>query len=147
MFLLHQNDFDVILEKFPSISLSMGKIVSKRLRETLTKAANIPRAKLDASSQGPSGSLKDTQLIDLITFCESNSLTGQLILSRNNQKGVFNYDSGELITVSMGDLRDDKALDEMLYWEEGTFEIKAKPLTLDQKRKFKWKRIRKLSIS
>jgi CRP-like cAMP-binding protein len=135
MFLLHKNDFDVILEKFPSISLSMGKIVSKRLRETLTKAASIPKAKLDAGSQGPSGSLKDTQLIDLITFCESNSLTGQLILKRNDQKGVFNYESGELITVAVGELQDDKALDEMLYWEEGTFEIKAKPLTLDQKKK------------
>jgi CRP-like cAMP-binding protein/CheY-like chemotaxis protein len=135
MFLLHKNDFDVILEKFPSISLSMGKVVSKRLRETLTKAFSIPKAKLDTGTQGPSGSLKDTQLIDLITFCESNSLTGQLILEKNDRKGIFNYESGELIAVSVGELQDDKALDEMLYWEEGTFEIKAKPLTLDQKKK------------
>jgi CRP-like cAMP-binding protein len=135
MFVLHKNDFDVILEKFPSISLSMGKIVSKRLRETLTKAANLPKAKLDSGAQGPSGSLKDTQLIDLITFCENNSLTGQLILTKNGQKGIFDYESGELISVVVGDLHDDKALDEMLYWEDGNFEIKAKPLTLEQKKK------------
>ena len=135
MFLLHQKDFDVILEKFPSISLSMGKIVSKRLRETLAKAMNIPKPRPDAVSQGPTGSLKDTQLIDLITFCENNSLTGQLILQKNDQKGIFNYDSGELASVTLGNLRDDKALDEMLYWDEGTFEIKAKPLTLEQKKK------------
>ena len=135
MFLLHKNDFDVILEKFPSISLSMGKVVSKRLRETLTKAMNIPKPRPESVSQGPTGSLKETQLIDLITFCESNSLTGQLILQKNDQKGIFNYESGELASVVLGDLHDDKALDEMLYWDDGTFEIKARPLTLEQKKK------------
>jgi CRP-like cAMP-binding protein len=135
MFLLHKNDFDVILEKFPSISLGIGKMMSKRLRETLTKAANLPKLKPEAVSQGPKGLLKDTQLIDLITFCESNSLTGQLILQKNDQKGIFNYESGELATVALGELRDDKALDEMLYWDDGTFEIIARPLTLEQKKK------------
>jgi len=66
MFLLVQKDFDVILEKFPSISLSMSKVVSKRLRETLSKASVLPRKAV--KDAGPSGSLSETPLIDLINF-------------------------------------------------------------------------------
>ncbi len=135
MFLLHKNDFDVILEKFPSISLSMGKIVSKRLRETLSKAAEMPRAKGAEGVTGPSGSLKDRPLIDLITFCESNSLTGNLIIEKGDRKGIFEYASGELLGVKLGDLRDDQALDEMLNWTDGKFEIVTKPLSLEEKEK------------
>jgi CRP-like cAMP-binding protein/CheY-like chemotaxis protein len=132
MFLLEQKDFDVILEKFPSISLSMGKIVSKRLREMLSKASQLPRKAVKEA--GPAGSLGDTPLIDLIHFCESNSLTGTLSITKENETGIFTYESGELVSVKLADKPDDTALDEMLHWEEGTFEIKSKPLTLDIKK-------------
>ena len=42
MFMLNKDDFTVILEKFPSITLSMAKIVSTRLRETQSKALQMP---------------------------------------------------------------------------------------------------------
>lgn len=132
MFLLYKNDFDVILEKFPSISLSMGKIVSKRLRETLSKAADMPRVSKPKDVTGPSGSLKDRALIDLITFCEENSLTGNLYLRKGDQEGIFEYASGELLKVNLGDKVDDEALDEMLGWSDGSFEIKSKPLSLEK---------------
>ena len=77
MFLLHKNDFDVILERFPSISLSMGKIVSKRLRETLSKATTMPPPG-SVKDPGLKGSLSEKPLVDLISFCESNSLTGTI---------------------------------------------------------------------
>jgi CRP-like cAMP-binding protein/galactitol-specific phosphotransferase system IIB component len=129
MFLLMQKDFDVILEKFPSISLSMSKVVSKRLRETLSKASQLPRNAV--RDTGPSGSLSETPLIDLINFCESNSLTGTLTITHNSNAGVFTYSKGEVISIKMDDKSDDSALDEMLKWQEGKFEIKSKPLTLD----------------
>jgi CheY-like chemotaxis protein len=129
MFLLMQKDFDVILEKFPSISLSMSKVVSKRLRETLSKASQMPRNAV--RDTGPSGSLSETPLIDLINFCESNSLTGTLTITHNGKAGVFTYSKGEVISIKMDDKSDDSALDEMLKWQEGKFEIKSKPLTLD----------------
>ena len=132
MFLLVQKDFDVILEKFPSISLSMGKVVSKRLRETLNKALQMPSK--TAIEAGPSGSLSETPLVDLINFCESNSLTGTLKIVNDGQEGIFTYHSGELVSVKLGDITDDKALDEMLHWEDGKFEIKSKPLTLEAKK-------------
>jgi len=148
MFLLYQNDFDVILERFPSISLSMGKIVSKRLRETLSKAANLPKdAKLDAKDSGPSGSLEDNSLVELISFCESNSLTGELNILRGSDKGIFEYEKGELLKVTLGGITDDKALDTMLHWEEGDFEIKPKPLSIAKKeREAKESEVKKILI-
>ena len=134
MFLLYKNDFDVILEKFPSISLSMGKIVSKRLRETLSKAASSSKETV-VMDTGPKGSLKDKGLVDLVQFCEGNSLTGTLTIKSNNKTGIFNYSSGELLSVELGDLKDDKALDEMLTWTEGEFEINSKPLAMEEAKK------------
>lgn len=134
MFLLHQNDFDVILERFPSISLSMGKIVSKRLRDTLSKASTLPKeTRLDTKDSGPSGSLKDNSLIELISFCESNSLTGELVINHNSEKGVIQYEKGELLGVNLGGIKDDQALDKMMRWEEGNFKILPKPLSFDKK--------------
>ena len=139
MFLLHKNDFDVILEKYPSISLSMGKIVSKRLRETLKKASQLPHKaeKIEATKDGPSGSLKDVSLVDLISFCEANSLTGSMSIRNGDQKGKFEFESGQLMSVELGDTKDDSALDAMLAWEDGVFQISVRPLTLKKEGKGK----------
>ncbi|MCK4560129.1 MAG: cyclic nucleotide-binding domain-containing protein [Calditrichia bacterium] len=144
MFLLVQKDFDVILEKFPSISLSMSKVVSKRLRETLSKASVLPRKAV--KDAGPSGSLSETPLIDLINFCESNSLTGTLTITNEGKEGVFTYSRGEVISIKMDDKSDDSALDEMLKWEDGKFEIKSKPLTLDAKKEAESKDTKEILI-
>jgi len=145
MFLLYKDDFDVILERFPSISLSMGKIVSRRLRETLSKAAKLPQAK-ELSETGLSGTLDDKTIVDLINFCESNSLTGILTLVKDNEKGIFEYKNGEVVSVQLGGLRDDAALDTLLGWKEGKFEIKVKPLTLEVKEKGFSKEIKEILI-
>ena len=130
MFLLYKDDFDVILERFPSISLSMGKIVSKRLRETLTKATSMP-ASGPVKETGLKGNLKDKPIVALISFCESNSLTGTLTLKKDGEEGVFTWQRGEVVGVKLGNKKDDSALDDLLAWLEGEFEIKSKPLTLD----------------
>ncbi len=137
-FVLYKNDFDVILERFPSISLSMGKIVSQRLRDTLKKAASKkPSSERTGASSGgtagPSGTLKEMALVDLINFCESNSLTGEMLLKRGNETGIFSFERGVLLNVKLGESKEDEALDTMLGWDEGNFEIKVKPLTLSKK--------------
>ncbi len=138
MFVLYKNDFDVILERYPSISLSMGKIVSQRLRETLKKAAEMPKGKAletKGDGGGPSGSLKDISIVDLISFCEANSLTGTMKVKNADQVGRFEFERGQLTKVQLGDVKDDRALDTMLGWKEGHFEISVKPLTLDSEEK------------
>jgi CRP-like cAMP-binding protein len=136
MFMLYKNDFDVILEKYPSISLSMGKIVSKRLSETLKKTSQLSEqtGKLDASKEGPSGLLSEVPLLDLISFCEENSLTGEMTLTHSGKTGEFEFNNGQLTGVKLEALKDDAALDTMLSWAEGNFKIHVKPLTLNQEK-------------
>jgi CheY-like chemotaxis protein len=86
------------------------------------------------AGSGPSGSLKDMSLVDLISFCESNSLTGSMKLSSAGQTGNFQFERGQLISVNMGDIKDDEALDTMLGWEDGAFEITVVPLTLGKEK-------------
>lgn len=132
MFSLHKNDFDVILEKFPSISISMGKIMSQRLRDTLAKASKLPTVtKIETTQHGPKGSLKDVPLVDLIRFCESNSITGTVKVQKDDQTGKLEFKAGQLQRVSLGDLSEDQALDTMLNWNEGTFAIDLRPLKLE----------------
>ncbi len=132
MFALHKNDFDVILEKFPSISISIGKIMSQRLRETLAKASHLPNVnKIETGQQGPRGSLKDVPLVDLIRFCESNSLTGTVKLDKDGEQGQLEFRAGQLQKVNLGNLSEDQALDTMINWTDGNFEIELKPLKLD----------------
>ncbi len=132
MFSLHKNDFDVILEKFPSISISIGKIMSQRLRDTLAKASKLPSvSKIETTQHGPRGNLKDVPLVDLIRFCESNSITGTVNLEYDGQKGSLEFKAGQLQKVNLGDLSEDKALDTMLNWTEGDFAIDLRPLKID----------------
>jgi CRP-like cAMP-binding protein/CheY-like chemotaxis protein len=134
MFILQKNDFDVILEKFPSISLSMGKIVSKRLRDILKKASQMPSARQleSAGGQGPSGNLKEIPLVDLISFAESNSMNSTLKIKHDGKTGIFKFETGVLVSVSLGEMKDDQALDTMLNWTEGEFGFEIKPLELQR---------------
>lgn len=132
MFSLHKNDFDVILEKFPSISISIGKIMSQRLRDTLAKASKLPKVtKIETTQHGPRGSLSDVPLVDLIRFCESNSITGTLHVENDGRKGSLEFKAGQLQKVTMDDLSEDQAMDTMLNWKEGIFAIDLRPLKLD----------------
>lgn len=129
MFILNKEDFDLIVERFPSITISMGKIMSQRLRDTLQKAAKKTPEKV---ATGIKGSLAEKSLVDIFKFCESNSLNGKVIVQSGNQKGIVYYKKGILQKVELGNLRDDEALDILMGWEEGTFVVEPDPLRLDQ---------------
>ncbi|MCB0834364.1 MAG: cyclic nucleotide-binding domain-containing protein [Bacteroidetes bacterium] len=129
-FILDKDDFDVILEKYPSISIAMSKIMSQRLRET--NAVVSEKAKeMKSTPAGPSGNLKDRHIMEVIAFCESNSLTGDLEVTSGGDKAVIAYDKGVLQNIKLRDLNDDEALDLMMGWEEGSFVIKPKIISFD----------------
>jgi CRP-like cAMP-binding protein len=67
LFSLTKDDFDIILEKFPSISLSLGKIMSQRLRQTLNKASQMSSGNA-AQISGPKGNLSQKTIMDLFVF-------------------------------------------------------------------------------
>lgn len=130
-FVLFKNEFDVILERYPSIALSMTKIVSKRLRDTNVKASNMPNAEdIKSAGAGPSGSIKEIGFVELIAFCEANSLTGSMKLTNGDQVGYMEFLRGQIDSVKLGGVKEDQALDSLLSWEDGKFAITVKPLTL-----------------
>lgn len=129
MFILGKPDFDIIIDKFPAVALSMSKIMSQRLRETNQKAA--------AAQSGPSGissvegSLSEKKIADILKFCESNSLNGRVVVDSNGQTGEFHYEKGELQKVVLESFPEDKALDTMLNWESGKFKIEPRPIKME----------------
>lgn len=84
------------------------------------------------SSGRPFGHLKDRSLLDLIAFCESNSLTGELILASPGHKGCVRFNKGELLDILLDGKSDDEAIDAMRSWKDGTFEIVQKMITLTE---------------
>jgi CRP-like cAMP-binding protein len=131
LFSLTKDDFDIILEKFPSISLSLGKIMSQRLRQTLNKASQMSSGNA-AQISGPKGNLSQKTIMDLFVFCEENSLTGDLIvINQDNIKATVKYKKGNMMRVEMEGRGDTDALDELLTWTDGRFEIKPTKLAFD----------------
>ncbi len=129
MFILNKTDFDLIVERFPSITLSMGKIMSQRLSDTLRQAA---RSGSEQVAGAVRGSLQERKLIDILKFCESNSLNGKVIVKSEDEVGLIYYKKGILQKVELGDLKDDEALDILIGWNEGEFAVEPDPLRLDQ---------------
>lgn len=131
-FVLDKDDFDVILEKYPSISIAMSKIMSQRLRETNAVVSEKAKQAKSVSPAGPSGSLKDKHITEILAFCEENSLTGTVELQHAGENAVITYEKGVLQQVKYKDLTDAEAIDIMMGWEDGQFVIKPKIMTFDE---------------
>jgi CRP-like cAMP-binding protein/CheY-like chemotaxis protein len=128
MFILNKADFDAMVERFPSISLSLGKIMSQRLRDTLQKAAKTKEGPVSSKIEGK---LAEKSLVEILKFCESNSLNGKIIVESDTDRGLIYYAKGELQKVELNKLKDDEALDTMLNWSSGKFVIEPDPLRFD----------------
>lgn len=130
-FVLEKDDFDIILEKYPSISIAMSKIMSQRLRDTNAVVSEKAKQIKSAAPAGPSGSLKDKHITEVIGFCESNSLTGTLEVTHNGDTAIITYDKGVLQNIKLKSYNDDEALDQMMSWEDGQFVIKPKIIAFE----------------
>ena len=127
MFILGKPDFDVIIGKFPSVALSMSKIMSQRLRETNKKAAAAQSGSISAVE----GSLSEKSMAEILKFCETNSLNGKVVVNNNGKTGEFHYEKGELQKVVLESLPEDRALDTMLKWDSGNFKIEPRPMKME----------------
>lgn len=134
-FVLEKEDFDVILEKYPSISIAMSKIMSQRLRETNAVVSEKAKQMKSSVPAGPSGNLRDKHLTEVLGFCEENSLTGTVEIRHGGDTAVITYEKGILSQVRLRDLSDDEAIDLMMGWEEGEFVIKPKIMTFEEETK------------
>ncbi len=134
-FVLEKDDFDVILEKYPSISIAMSKIMSQRLRDTNAVVSEKAKQIKTAAPAGPSGNLKDKHITEVIGFCESNSLTGTLEVTHDGDTAIITYDKGVLQNIKLKNFNDDEALDQMMSWEDGQFVIKPKIISFEGEQK------------
>ena len=127
MLLLEKADFDCVIENYPSISLSLSKTISQRLRNTLRQAAE-KGGRITAVE----GDLRDKPMAEILKFCEKNKLNGTLTLTQNGRTGHFFYEGGALQNVSLEDLSEDESLDIMLNWQEGRFSIEPRVIRADE---------------
>ncbi len=127
MLLLEKADFDNVIQNYPSITLSLGKIISQRLRNTLRQAAE-KGGRITAVE----GDLSEKSMADILRFCERNKFNGTLTLTQNGRVGQFFYEGGALQNVSLEDLSEDEALDILLNWQEGRFSIEPRVIHADE---------------
>jgi hypothetical protein len=61
--------------------------------------------------------------MDVLKFCEENSLTGRLILDHNDKKAEIKFLKGNVNKVEMNGLGDADAMDALTTWNDGRFRI------------------------
>lgn len=127
---LSKIDFDQLIINNPSINISLSHMLSQRL-----KSSNIKRAQAESVFQAkikPTGNLEEHALIEVLKFCEQNSLSGLLKLNNTEDHAELVFIKGQLQKATFKELSDDEAMDEILKWEQGSFEIEPSILNLDQ---------------
>jgi CRP-like cAMP-binding protein len=118
---LDKSGFEQLLEEDPKISISISNMLSQRLME-----ANLQRAASEQFYQSkisPSGSLIDFPVMQVLKFCEENSLTGRLYLHHELEKAEIVFVKGNVQKVRMDNLSEADAMDTLTQWEDGRFKI------------------------
>jgi CRP-like cAMP-binding protein len=127
---LDKAGFDRLLELNPSMVRSLSNMLSQRL-----KSANLMRAEAEKfykSRMTPSGNLKEVPLIEILKFCEHNSLSGLLHLTYKNQEAKLKFLKGQIQTIGYKGLPESEALDELMSWQEGEFIIEPAMFVLEE---------------
>jgi DNA-binding response OmpR family regulator len=70
-----------------------------------------------------SGSLAEASVFSLIDFFYVNRWSGKARVTSGKKQGVVWFEDGEPAVTQLGQKRDWTALEEMLSWKEGTFEL------------------------
>ena len=127
---LDKAGFDHILEEDPKVSIAISHMLSQRLMQ-----ANLQRAASEQFYQSkisPSGSIEDYDIMEILKFCEENSLTGKLILIRDDKSANISFLKGVVQKVVMGDLSDAEAMDVLTQWKDGRFKIEPSLFKMDE---------------
>jgi CRP-like cAMP-binding protein len=135
MLILHKNEFDKIVERFPLIQMQISTIMSKRLRKNLSKAMEMSKnaASKKIVQKSASGTLStDKAIPDIMGFCDQKALTGDIQIVNGNKKAIISYNGGQIMYVHCGLKKDDEALDEILAWEHGTFSIVPREISFKE---------------
>jgi CRP-like cAMP-binding protein len=124
---INKTDFDRLILENRDLTLSMTHLLADRL-----KNANLQRLETEKYYHHkftPSGSLADVPVLELLTFCEQNTLTGKLEIKSAGQTADVFFRKGVLRDIEYKDLAEYEALDAIIRWTEGEFSIH--PSTLE----------------
>ena len=122
--------FEKLLEEDPTISISISHMLSQRLMQ-----ANLQRVAAEQfykSKISPSGSLRDHPIMEILKFCEENSLTGRLYLEHHVDKAEILFLKGNVQRILLKDLGDAEAMDTITQWEDGKFKIEPSLFSLEE---------------
>jgi len=96
--------------------------VLEEIRQALNDAEE--RKRLTAlMPQKHSGSLKESSVYSLVDFFIVNRLNGKIKITSGPSSGVLEFKQGEIVESDAGKGNTWVALEEMLTWKEGTFEM------------------------
>ncbi len=126
---LSKNEFDQLIINNPTITISISHMLSQRLNN-----ANIQRAEVESiyqSKMKPTGTLEDFPVFEVLKFCEQNSLTGLLNINNEKNHAELIFEKGQLQQVKFNKLVDDKAMDEILGWQQGFFQIEPSIMKIE----------------
>jgi len=127
---LSKKDFDLLILNHPSITLSLTHMLSQRLNMA-NRAREFSERNLKQQIY-PSGNLNDINVIKLLKFAEDNSLTGKIILNHAHRSAFFQYEKGQLSKLDYEGKNEDEAMDELLSWKSGSFQIEPSLYQVDE---------------
>jgi hypothetical protein len=130
---LSKEDFQTLLNRNAAMYIPISYVLSQRLKDgnekRITEEAELKQR------YTPSGALSENSIIDILKYCEENSLTGIVNLVSGSDTAKMEYRRGEILMISLNDIEDIDYLSEILGWSKGSFKIEPKPFLLEKRRK------------
>lgn len=115
-----REDFETLINEFPSLNLYFTKLLAQRLKNTNT---HIQQQLED----GMMGNLEMITLAELTQTIAMNSKTGTLHLIREKENAKIFFDKGHIINAQYGDLTAETAFFQLLRWKSGNFKFNSDP--------------------
>lgn len=84
------------------------------------------------------GNLKDLSLATLIQLNCGEQSTARLVLERDGQEGVVFFDGGSVIHASLGPLKGEEAIYELLRWSDARFHVESGKTTKERTVNANW---------
>ncbi len=119
-----REDFHKLLAEFPVLSIILYRMLSKRIKATNQKLAQL-------LSPGLSGDLRFFAFTDLVQTVLTARMTGTLMVEQSQRRARFGFREGGLVHASLGNLAGTLAVDEALRWQSGSFRFHPDQLPAD----------------
>jgi len=123
-------------ERLKTLELEIDDYISKPYHpeevaariDTIVQEVEVIEQIRQSTSHGFAGNLSEMNLVDLIQTLELGKKSGIVHLLRENKEGYVFFKEGQLIDAYLDGLEPQKALDTLLTWLDGTFQVSLHPV-------------------